>query len=47
MNRQQVSAALAWAQRRQRWEQGRALRFPADEADLYRRFVVRQSTATG
>ena len=27
---------------RQRWEQGRALRFPADEADLYRRFVVRQ-----
>lgn len=28
---------------RQRWEQGRALRFPADEADLYRRFVVRQS----
>ena len=26
---------------RQRWEQGRALRFPADEADLYRRFVVR------
>ena len=28
---------------RQRWEQGRALRFPANEADLYRRFVVRQS----
>ncbi|MBI4505556.1 MAG: transposase [Chloroflexi bacterium] len=28
---------------RQRWEQGRALRFPEDEADLYRRFVVRQS----
>ena len=27
---------------RQRWEQGRALRFPDDEADLYRRFVVRQ-----
>jgi hypothetical protein len=27
---------------RQRWEQGRALRFPHDEADLYRRFVVRQ-----
>ena len=26
----------------QRWEQGRALRFPADETDLYRRFVVRQ-----
>ena len=26
---------------RQRWEQGRELRFPADEADLYRRFVVR------
>lgn len=26
---------------RQRWEQGRALRFPTDEADLYRRFVVR------
>ena len=28
---------------RHRWEQGRALRFPDDEADLYRRFVVRQS----
>jgi len=28
---------------RQRWEQGRALRFPDDEADLYRRFVVRQT----
>ena len=27
---------------RQRWEKGRALRFPDDEADLYRRFVVRQ-----
>ena len=27
---------------RQRWEQGRALRFPDDETDLYRRFVVRQ-----
>ena len=27
---------------RQRWEQGRPLRFPEDEADLYRRFVVRQ-----
>ncbi|MEW6756044.1 MAG: hypothetical protein AB1505_34460 [Candidatus Latescibacterota bacterium] len=26
---------------RQRWEQGRPLRFPKDEADLYRRFVVR------
>ena len=26
---------------RQRWEQGRALRFPADHDDLYRRFVVR------
>ncbi len=26
---------------RQRWEQGRELRFPTDEADLYRRFVVR------
>jgi hypothetical protein len=26
---------------RQRWEQGRDLRFPQDEADLYRRFVVR------
>lgn len=26
----------------QRWEQGRALRFPDDEADLYRRFVVRE-----
>ena len=26
---------------RQRWEQGRPLRFPQDEADLYRRFVVR------
>jgi hypothetical protein len=26
---------------RQRWEQGRDLRFPKDEADLYRRFVVR------
>lgn len=25
----------------QRWEQGRQLRFPADDADLYRRFVVR------
>jgi transposase len=28
---------------RQRWEAGRPLRFPEDEADLYRRFVVRQS----
>ena len=28
---------------RQRWEQGRALRFPDDEVDLYHRFVVRQS----
>ncbi|MDP6540689.1 MAG: hypothetical protein QF410_14195 [Planctomycetota bacterium] len=27
---------------RQRWEAGRPLRFPADEADLYRRFVVRE-----
>jgi len=27
---------------RQRWEQGRALRFPDDEADLNRRFVVRE-----
>ncbi|MFH1570270.1 MAG: hypothetical protein ABIL09_19920 [Gemmatimonadota bacterium] len=27
---------------RQRWEQGRPLRFPEDEADLYHRFVVRQ-----
>lgn len=27
---------------RQRWEQGRPLRFPDDEDDLYRRFVVRQ-----
>ena len=26
---------------RQRWEQGRELRFPTDDADLYRRFVVR------
>ena len=26
---------------RQRWEQGRGLRFPTDDADLYRRFVVR------
>ncbi len=26
---------------RQRWEQGRPLRFPQDEADLYRRFVTR------
>jgi len=26
---------------RQRWEQGRPLRFPENEADLYRRFVVR------
>ncbi|MFC1527110.1 hypothetical protein ACFL6X_09930, partial [Candidatus Latescibacterota bacterium] len=26
---------------RQRWEQGRPLRFPDNEADLYRRFVVR------
>ena len=24
-----------------RWEQGRGLRFPTDDADLYRRFVVR------
>lgn len=28
---------------RQRWEAGRPLRFPDDEADLYRRFVVRQT----
>lgn len=28
---------------RQRWEQERPLRFPADAADLYRRFVVRAS----
>jgi len=28
---------------RQRWEAGRRLRFPEDSADLYRRFVVRQS----
>ena len=28
---------------RERWEAGRPLRFPDDEADLYRRFVVRQS----
>ena len=27
---------------RQRWEAGRPLRFPIDEADLYRRFVVRE-----
>jgi len=27
---------------RQHWETGRPLRFPADEADLYRRFVVRE-----
>ena len=27
---------------KQRWEQGRPLRFPDDEDDLYRRFVVRQ-----
>lgn len=27
---------------RQRWEVGRPLRFPADHADLYRRFVVRE-----
>ena len=27
---------------RQRWEAGRPLRFPDDEADLYRRFVVRE-----
>jgi putative transposase len=27
---------------RQRWEAGRPLRFPEDEADLYRRFVVRE-----
>ena len=26
---------------RQRWEAGRPLRFPGDQADLYRRFVVR------
>lgn len=26
----------------QRWEQGRPLRFPEDEADLYRRFVARE-----
>ena len=28
---------------RQRWEAGRALRFPDDEADLYHRFVVREA----
>lgn len=28
---------------RQRWEAGRPLRFPHDEADLYRRFVVRHA----
>ncbi len=28
---------------RQRWEQGRPLRFPTDEADLERRFVVREA----
>ncbi|MDP2958881.1 MAG: hypothetical protein Q8N53_20825 [Longimicrobiales bacterium] len=28
---------------RQRWEAGRPLRFPDDEADLYRRFVVRHA----
>jgi transposase InsO family protein len=28
---------------RQRWEAGRPLRLPADEADLYRRFVVHES----
>ena len=28
---------------RQPWEQGRLLRFPEDNADLYRRFVVRQA----
>jgi len=27
---------------RQRWEAGRPLRFPRDETDLYRRFVVRE-----
>ena len=27
---------------RQRWEAGRALRFPKDEDDLYRRFVIRE-----
>jgi putative transposase len=27
---------------RQRWEAGRPLRFPQDESDLYRRFVVRE-----
>ncbi len=27
---------------RQRWETGRLLRFPEDQADLYRRFVVRE-----
>ena len=27
---------------RQRWEAGRRLRFPEDEADIYRRFVVRE-----
>ena len=27
---------------RQRWEAGRPLRFPEEEADLYRRFVVRE-----
>ncbi|MQG59511.1 MAG: transposase [SAR202 cluster bacterium] len=27
---------------RQRWEAGRPLRFPEDQADLYRRFVVRE-----
>ena len=32
---------------RQLWEQGRPLRFPADEADLYRRFVVRARPTDG
>ena len=27
---------------RQRWENGRPLRFPEDQGDLYRRFVVRE-----
>jgi hypothetical protein len=28
---------------RQRWEEGRALRFPQDDAELYRRFVIREA----
>lgn len=35
--------SLAGDTPQQRWEAGRPLRFPTDEADLYRRFVVREA----